>query len=352
VHTRLRGSTTLIGSLRRRGAAIPLGLLAAGALVISVVSGIAASAAPQPTIGQVQARLNQLNTKFELLVQQFDQVQQELTSASQQLALVNKEAARYLIRFNAMRTQVAQIAATAYMNGQLTSPQVLLTSGNPQQILNQASILTELSSINAATMSEFLAAAHQLTGAQQAALRTKQAKTALRARLASEKSSLQKLISQQQSLLVQLTPQQRQGTGPGNPTAPSPNPGGHNPPPPPVSGAAGKAVDFAYAQLGCPYVFGGTGPCRQRGFDCSGLTQMAWAAAGVSIPRTSYGQWAGLPHVADLQPGDIMVFNGEGHVGIYVGGGWLIDAANPSVPIEKVQFAGWYAQTYDGAVRP
>ena len=358
MHTRLWGSTTLIGSLRRRGAAIPLGLLAVGALVISLISGVAASAAPQPTVGDVQARLNQLNSKFELLVQEFDQVQQELTSAGQRLTLVNKQSARYLSRFNAMRVQVAQIAAAAYMNGQLTSPEVLLTSGNPQQILNQASMLAELSSANAATMSQFLAAARQLTGAQQAALRTKQAKAALKAKLTSEKNSLQKLIAQQQSLLAQLTPQQRQGTGPGNPTAPRPSPkpspgGGHNPQPPPLSGAAGKAVAFAYAQLGCPYVFGGTGPCNQ-GFDCSGLTQAAWAAAGVSIPRTSYDQWAGLPHVAEsnLQPGDIMVFNGEGHVGLYVGGGWLIDAANPSVPVEKVQFSGWYAQTYDGAVRP
>jgi peptidoglycan DL-endopeptidase CwlO len=353
VHTRLWGSTTLIGSLRRRGAAIPLGLLAVGALVISIVSGVAASAAPQPTVAQVQARLNQLNAKFEGLVQQYDAAQQELTSASQRLALVNREAARYLSRFNAMRAQVAQIAAAAYMNGQLTSPEVLLTSGNAQQILDQASMLTELSSNNAATMSQFLTAARQLTGAQLAALRTKQAKAELRAKLASEKSTLQKTIAQQQSLLAQLTPAQQAGTGPGNPTGPSPSPGsGHNPPPPQVSGAAGKAVDFAFAQLGCPYVFGGTGPCHQ-GFDCSGLTQAAWAAAGVAIPRTSEEQ-AGLPAVplADLQPGDILEFVGDGHVGIYVGHGMLIDAPHTGLNVEEVAFSGWYTANFDGAVRP
>jgi cell wall-associated NlpC family hydrolase len=353
VHTRLWGSTTLIGGLRRRGAAIPLGLLAVGALVISIVSGVAASAAPKPTVAQVQARLNQLNAKYEALVQHYDAAQQDLTSASQRLALVNREAARYLSRFDAMRTQVAQIAATAYMNGQLTSPEVLLTSGNPQQILDQASILTELSSSNAATMSQFLTAARQLTDAQQAALRTKQAKAELRAKLASEKSTLQKTIAQQQSLLAQLTPQQQQGTGPGNPTSPSPSPGsGHNPAPPPVSGAAGKAVDFAFAQLGCPYVFGGTGPCHQ-GFDCSGLTQAAWAAAGVAIPRTSEEQ-AGLPAVplSQIQPGDILEFVGDGHVGIYVGHGMLIDAPHTGLNVEEVAFSGWYTANYDGAVRP
>jgi cell wall-associated NlpC family hydrolase len=350
VHTRLWGSTTLTGRLRRRGAAIPLGLLAVGALVISIISGVAASAAPQPTVSQVQARLNQLNTKFEQLVQQFDQVQQELTSASQRLALVNKQEGRYLSRFSTIRRQVAQIAATAYKTGQLTSPEVLLTSGNPQQILNQVSILTELSSANAATMSEFLAAARQLTGAQQAALRTKEAKAALRAKLASEKSTLQKLIAQQQSLLAQLTPQQRQGTGPGSSSKPQP-PTNHNPPPPSGHGAA-AAVAFARSQIGCPYVFGGTGPCNQ-GYDCSGLTQAAWAAAGVSIPRTSYEQ-AGLPSVpvSDLQPGDIMEFNGDGHVAIYVGNNMLIDAPHSGLNVEEVAFSGWYQQTFDGAVRP
>jgi peptidoglycan DL-endopeptidase CwlO len=355
VHTRLWGSTTLIGSLRRRGAAIPLGVLAVGALVISVVSGVAASAAPQPTVAQVQARLSQLNTKFDQLVQEYDQVQQELTSASQRLALVNRESARYLSRFNAMRTQVAQIAATAYETGQLTSPEVLLTSGNPQEILNQASILAELSSANAATMSQFLAAARLLSGAQQAALRTKEAKAALRARLAGEKNSLQKLISQQQQLLSQLTPQQQTGTGPGGPS-PNPNPnsgGGHNPQPPPVSGQAGAAVSFAFSQIGCNYVFGGVGPCSQ-GYDCSGLMQTAWAHAGVSIPRTSYDQMAGLPAVStsELQPGDILGFAGNSHVGMFVGHGMLIDAPVPGKTVEEVALSGWYAQNLDGAVRP
>jgi peptidoglycan DL-endopeptidase CwlO len=352
VHTRPWGSTTLIGTLRRRGAAIPLGLLAVGALVISVVSGVAASAAPQPSVADVQARLNQLNTKFEQLVQQFDAAKQELTSASQRLTLVDKETTRYLSRFTAMRAQVAQIAATAFQNGSLTSPGVLLTSGNAQQILDQASILQELASSNNATMSQFLGAARQLTGAQQDARRTKEAKAALEAKLASEKNTLQKTISQQQALLAQLTPAQQKTVGPGGgvPTSPTGPVGGNSPVP--TNTQAGKAVAFAYAQLNCPYVFGGTGPCQQ-GFDCSGLTQAAWAAAGVSIPRTSYQQ-AGLPSVSvsELQPGDILEFNGDGHVGIYVGGGMLIDALHSGVPVEKVPFSGWYQSSFAGAVRP
>jgi cell wall-associated NlpC family hydrolase len=343
----------VIGTLRRRGAAIPLGLLAVGAVVISILSGVAANAAPQPTVADVQARLSQLNAKLDQLVQQFDTAQQELSSASQRLTLINSETTRYLSRFNTMRTQVAQIAATAYENGSLTSPAVLLTSGSAQKILDQASILQELSSSNSNQMKQFVSAARQLTGAQQAARRTKDAKAALKAKLTSQKNTLQKTISQQQALLAQLTPAQRVGTGPGTPTPGTPSvPVGHNPPP--VSGqGAGAAVQFAQNQLGCPYVFGGTGPCNQ-GFDCSGLTQAAWAAAGVSIPRTSEEQWAGLPHVSTsaLQPGDLLVFAGASHIAIYVGGNMLIDAPVPGQNVQKVALSGWYVSNLDGAVRP
>jgi cell wall-associated NlpC family hydrolase len=122
----------------------------------------------------------------------------------------------------------------------------------------------------------------------------------------------------------------------------------------PTSTQAGKAVAFAYAQLGCPYVYGGTGPCP-RGFDCSGLAQAAWAAAGVSIPRDSYEQWGSLPHVSvsAMEPGDLLIFDAEGHVAIYVGGGYMIDAPRTGLNVERIPVStSWYAATLDGVVRP
>jgi cell wall-associated NlpC family hydrolase len=74
----------------------------------------------------------------------------------------------------------------------------------------------------------------------------------------------------------------------------------------------------------------------------------------VQIPRTSYGQ-ASLPQVArsDLQPGDIVEFAGDSHVGLYVGGGMVIDAPQPGMNVEKISLSDpWYASNYDGAVRP
>ncbi len=114
---------------------------------------------------------------------------------------------------------------------------------------------------------------------------------------------------------------------------------------------AGKAVAFAYAQLGKPYAWGATGP---DSYDCSGLAQAAWAAAGVSIPRTTYDDWASLPHVSSssMEPGDLILFSGESHVAIYVGGGKIIDAPQTGSNVELVSLSGWYASSEDGVVRP
>ena len=106
------------------------------------------------------------------------------------------------------------------------------------------------------------------------------------------------------------------------------------------SPAAATAVAFARAQLGKPYIYGGpTAPGTSGGFDCSGLVQAAWAAAGVQIPRTSEQQWAQLPHVSSPQPGDLVFYTGSpidpppGHVTMYAGGGQMIEAYGAGVPI-------------------
>jgi peptidoglycan DL-endopeptidase CwlO len=331
-----------MGVLKRRGAAIPLGMVAVGALVMA---GSSAAAAPQPTIAQVQQKLNQLNNQAQRLDDQFDQVQQELSSAKQQLALVNTEAARYRVRFDAMQQQVAEIATEAYEDGTLTTPESLLTSTNPQQILDQSSILLELSSSNSTEMDAFLAAARQLAGAQASARRVESGILALRDKLAAQKKTLGKQYSQQKSLLAQLSPAQQTDLGGGSGTIGAKDPL-------PTNTQAEKAVEFAFDAIGCPYVFGGTGPCND-GYDCSGLTQAAWAFAGVSIPRTSYEQ-ADLPSVpeSELAPGDIMEFNGDSHVAIYVGNNELIDAPQTGQDVQESSFSGWFAENFDGAVVP
>ncbi|MFE0101179.1 transglycosylase family protein [Streptomyces sp. NPDC059009] len=119
-----------------------------------------------------------------------------------------------------------------------------------------------------------------------------------------------------------------------------------------VSGTAARAVAYALAQLGKPYVYGATGP---HSYDCSGLTLAAWRAAGVRIPRTSQAQLASLRHVSPsaVRPGDIVVYRGGGHVALYVGGGRVIEASRPGAPVRLARWrTGWYASHFTAVVRP
>src|SRR5437773_1245972 len=111
-----------------------------------------------------------------------------------------------------------------------------------------------------------------------------------------------------------------------------------------------SVVSIAMRYLGTPYVWGGASP---SGFDCSGLVMYVFSQVGVSLPHSSYSQYGmGSPVSRDqLQPGDLVFFDGLGHVGIYVGGGSFIHAPHTGDVVKISSISGWYASTYVGARR-
>ena len=113
----------------------------------------------------------------------------------------------------------------------------------------------------------------------------------------------------------------------------------------------GGVVGIALGELGTPYVWGGASP---GGFDCSGLVMWAFAQVGVSLPHSTYALYAmGVPVSSDqLQPGDLVFFDGVGHVGIYIGGGQFVHAPHTGDVVKVSSLSeGWYAATYVGARR-
>jgi cell wall-associated NlpC family hydrolase len=326
------------------------GLVVAGGLAYGGIAG----AAPQPTVSQVQAKINQLTTQFDRVSQQYDQANEQLSAAKSKLAGVHARLGTANAKFQAAQASVAQNAAAAFEDTGSTSVAGVLTSGNPSVVLQQGSMLLELSGNRSAQTRQLGIAASQLAAAEQQVQRTESGIKNLKDQLAAHKDSLSTLIDKQKTLLASLTVPEQQTVqtntigGAGSSTSSGTTTATYTGP---TSTQAQKAVAFAYAQLGKPYQWGATGP---GSFDCSGLVQAAWAAAGVSIPRTTYEQWAALPHVSTsaLEPGDLLYMDGIGHVVMYVGGGQIIDAPQTGRDVEKVPLAGWYASSLVGAARP
>jgi len=323
-------------------------------LVGGLATGLAqaAGAEPQPSVSQVQAQVNSLTAKFNKAVEQYDQVAEQLTAAKGRLTQINKEMAGDEAKYNSARDKVVQIADASYIDSGQTSLAGLITSSDPAQVLAEASILLQLTGARNMETQLFLNIAQQVGSVQQEQQRTELGIQQLLDQRGQTKNSIKKLLDSKQAVLDSLTASEQQqvlagglgGTG-GSTSGTYTGPTGSQ---------ADTAVQFAYNQLGCPYVYGGTGPCAD-GFDCSGLVQAAWAAAGIDIPRDTYEQWAALPHISAsaIQPGDLLYYNGEGHVAMYVGGGYIIDAPSTGYDIEKIPMStAWYADSFDGAARP
>jgi cell wall-associated NlpC family hydrolase len=385
VASRLRVKRPASATQLRRGAVLALALATAtGAALYAGASGAGAAAAP--TIGQVQAKINGLQAQMDKLDQQYDAAGQQLSAAQSRLGQVEKETVTAQARYAAARSQLAQVAVSLYENSDQTSILGLLNAGNPSAVLSQASLVMEVAGAHNEEATQFLAAAQELASIRDQRQRTELGIAQIHAQLTAEKASLGKLLQTSQATLDSLTAQQQakvnQGTVGGGQTGTGQSGGGQSGggqsgggqsgggqsgggqsgggqtgTPPikytgPTTTQADKAVAFAYAQIGKPYEWGATGP---NSYDCSGLVMAAWAYAGVTIPRDTYEQWAGLPHipVSQMVPGDLIIYDGEGHVGMYVGGGYIIDAPHTGADVERIPYSTpWYLDSMDGVLQP
>ena len=176
----------------RRSAAIATGLIAVGGLSVFAAG---AGAAPQPTVDQVQARINQLTSQFDNVSEQFDQASQQLSAAQSRLSQMRVRLSHANVQFQAAQANVAQNAAAAFEDRGATSVAGVLTSGDPSVVLQQGSLLMELSGSRNAETQQLLTDASLLAAVEQEAQRTEAGIATLRSQLADHKNSLGELIS-------------------------------------------------------------------------------------------------------------------------------------------------------------
>jgi peptidoglycan DL-endopeptidase CwlO len=339
----------------RRSVAVCAAILLAGGIATGVSQ--VAGAEPKPTISQVQAEVNTLTSKYDKAVQQYDQVAQQLTQAKSRLKQVDKEMSRDQTRYDAARSKVAQIASASFEDSGQTSLAGLLTSNNPSAVLNAASMLLQLAGTRNQQTQIFLSAAQQLSSVQAEQQHTEYGISQLAAQRAKTKNSIKTLLNNKQAQLDSLTAQQQaevQANSLGGSASSASSTITSVPAGTPAQAAA--AVQYALDQAAnkCPYVFGATGPCND-GFDCSGLMMAAWASAGITIPRDTYEQVAALPSIplADIKPGDLLFYDGDGHVAMYVGDNMIVDAPRSGLDVEEISInTSWYAENFDSAARP
>ncbi|MGW2278915.1 NlpC/P60 family protein [Streptomyces sp. NPDC001770] len=337
------------GSAARSAAALAL----AGAATATAATG-SAQAEPPLTAAQVKSKVDQLYQDAEVATEQYNGAKEKAADAARSVEALRDEAARRTGLLNDSRHALGSLATAQYRSGGLDPALQLLLTSDPDEYLERASYVAKAGDIQAGTISGIK---RQITGIDQVRARAEDESAVLATReaeLARHKKKITTSLTDARRLLHTLTAAERaryeaeHGTGGTSGTDSTTGTSGTSAPSgtaaAPDSRAA-EAVAFAYGAIGKPYVWGATGPSA---YDCSGLTQAAWRAAGVSLPRTTYTQINAGRRVSrsQLAPGDLVFFySGISHVGLYVGDGKMIHAPHPGAPIriapiDEMPFAG------------
>ena len=311
-------------------------------LCITALSGTMLVASPsnaEPDIDNVQSRVDKLYHQAEQASERYNNARLEMKKAQTRLTALQDDLDRQQTKVDDVRSQVAKAVVSQYQGQALSSTTQVLLSENPDAFLNQLTTVSEYNDQQSQMMADFAVQAKQLEMRQAAAQRELDRIAATKKELGQEKAEIDDKAAKAKELLGKLKDR----------AASASRSGARVPVNVPASGRAGAAVSYAMSQVGDAYVYGASGPSA---YDCSGLTMMAWAQAGVSLPHSSSGQMgSGAPvSQSQLQPGDLVFYYSPvSHVGMYIGNGMIVHAANPG---DGVTTAPVNSMPYSGAVRP
>jgi cell wall-associated NlpC family hydrolase len=388
---------------------VRLGLAVLGALVcaapVSAANGVPAQRARART---VQARVDQMGIELEQVIQRWDgerialqnvAARIRIADAELRIARTNLAAARHnleqrlvdlyvspppgavdilvgakslpdlLDRVEATHALAAQDRATAAAAGRLQTETQRREAALEREQRSRRTLLANLAAehtriaANIATQRRLLAAIHETiaTLQAQAAARERRRAALARARVARDVAAARRRAAAEAveppPTPALPAPPQPEPTTPAAtppPAAPAPAASPAAPPPPLVPAPSppthADAAAIAARYLGVPYVWGGATPA---GFDCSGLVMYVYAQLGVALPHYTVAQWNATTPISssELEPGDLVFFDGLAHVGIYVGGGQFIHAPHTGTVVQIASLGGYWAAHLDGARR-
>jgi cell wall-associated NlpC family hydrolase len=370
--------------MRRHGLVL-LCTLAFAALAAALAATVArAHSTPQIRAEQthqraVLAEVSQIGNKLQV-------VQDQAWNAKQRLALVKQSLQRNEYRLHVARgnlhsaqKRLMERLYSLYVDGTPSAIDVLAGAHSLSQLIDRAESAQSVSNQDAALGKQALTFEHTVQARERQLQQLKRQRVAALAEIEAKQRTVQSELAQQKRLLAsihtsisQLQAQEAARERAARAAAEArlraeelatrraaqraaevQSPGPTLTPPPPVNVPTGspgaghsQAASIALQYLGVPYVYGGASP---SGFDCSGLVMYVYAQLGISLPHYTVAQWNATEPISSPAPGDLVFFNGLGHVGIYIGGGQFVDAPHTGsvVRIDSLSNFGGY----DGARR-
>jgi cell wall-associated NlpC family hydrolase len=307
-------------------------VLSTAAAAAVALTSQAANAAPseKPSKDEVKSKVDKLYEEAEAATEKYVGAREKAEKLEKQIDTLQDNVARGQGDLNELRDGLGLMASSQYRTGAIDQSVQLFLSSDPDDYLDKASAMDQLSGQQVETLKKVQEKQRSLAQQREEATGKLQDLADTRETLKKKKDEVKAKLAKAQKLLNTLTAAEKAALDAKEERASRAaerDALGDSGPVKPGSGRAGAAFAAAQGRLGSPYVYGASGPSS---FDCSGLTSWAYAQAGVSIPRTSEAQaqyGTRITSVSDLRVGDLVFFFGDlHHVGLYAGNGQIIHA--------------------------